>query len=723
MPVIAYLPKPYQLDTGSNLRAGAKAYWYVTGTSTPKNTYSDFAMTTPNTNPVIADANGIFPVMFLATDQRYRITLRDSADVLIYTQDDIAGPVVTQADVGAALYPQTAAELAAGVTPTNYQYPPLSLQRYGTNTTPGTTDMTTAFNNAIIVANIDGGEVVFDQDVKVLNVTMKDGVSIRGVGNPQMTITAGAASDVALSLVGTVGTTAALNANASQGALSVSVASAAGFAIGDWVVVREQTFVTGSDGQKMQIEKIFNISGGTITLSGELLDAYTTGASAEIAKLSPISGFKLSGFTIKNSSASNGGCINMQYCADFTIDGLTLIGASGFASLKTYYCAHGLITGCTVRDTQGGSIGSSIGLGLYINDSHHIAIDNNEFYNYTENAFDLRSRMCSFTNNRCHHAIDTGVNTHGETNSDILIANNLIDGSDSFGIAVGFSSNVSADTRITVRGNKVRNCAGHGISVVSSAGKEHTEITVAGNDVSAFKVSSGSTSNGINVNYVTDFICEGNRVNGATVGNAPDAAITISNATRVKCDNNYVENLSAGYGIQLATVVDYSVTGNFIYNISSNNVYCTSSSGNSVVRNNRADDSTHSVDDANVVSGGNTWDTGTFTATATGLTTSPTDTVDYVRNNRVVTLNFRGGVSGTSNSIALTFTGLPTILFPARNQRINAVSVTDNSAALLGRLTITTAGVATWGTSFNSDTFTNSGTKGWNLVTMSYALD
>lgn len=44
---------------------------------------------------------------------------------------------------------QTALELAAGVTPVNTQYSPGNVLRYATNTTPGVTDMTTAFLNAL----------------------------------------------------------------------------------------------------------------------------------------------------------------------------------------------------------------------------------------------------------------------------------------------------------------------------------------------------------------------------------------------------------------------------------------------------------------------------------------------------------------------------------------------------------------------------------------------
>lgn len=51
-----------------------------------------------------------------------------------------------------SIYGRTAAEIAAGVTPVDYQYPELNVLRYGTNTTPGTTDMTTAIQKAINVA-------------------------------------------------------------------------------------------------------------------------------------------------------------------------------------------------------------------------------------------------------------------------------------------------------------------------------------------------------------------------------------------------------------------------------------------------------------------------------------------------------------------------------------------------------------------------------------------
>lgn len=77
------------------------------------------------------------------------------------------------------VYVQTAAELAASVTPVNYEYEPGYIRRYGTNTTPGTTDMTTALLNAIKVSDADGRiGVVLDAETYLTDV-----VAIASGGN------------------------------------------------------------------------------------------------------------------------------------------------------------------------------------------------------------------------------------------------------------------------------------------------------------------------------------------------------------------------------------------------------------------------------------------------------------------------------------------------------------------------------------------------------------
>lgn len=65
----------------------------------------------------------------------------------------------------------TAAETSAGVTPTNLAYAPGYIRRYGSNTTPGTTDMTAAILNAIKVSDADGKiGVVLDGETYLTDV-------------------------------------------------------------------------------------------------------------------------------------------------------------------------------------------------------------------------------------------------------------------------------------------------------------------------------------------------------------------------------------------------------------------------------------------------------------------------------------------------------------------------------------------------------------------------
>lgn len=67
--------------------SGAKLYFYTAGTTTPLNTYSDSALTIPNSNPVVADANGRFPDIYLSQTS-YKYILKTSADVTLITQDN-----------------------------------------------------------------------------------------------------------------------------------------------------------------------------------------------------------------------------------------------------------------------------------------------------------------------------------------------------------------------------------------------------------------------------------------------------------------------------------------------------------------------------------------------------------------------------------------------------------------------------------------------------------
>ncbi|MDQ3169013.1 MAG: hypothetical protein M3Q55_02605 [Acidobacteriota bacterium] len=75
------------LDSDGAPSPGAKAYFYLSGTSTPRVVYSDAALATPRTNPVVADAGGVLPPIYFAA-VAYRVTITDAAGATIYPATD-----------------------------------------------------------------------------------------------------------------------------------------------------------------------------------------------------------------------------------------------------------------------------------------------------------------------------------------------------------------------------------------------------------------------------------------------------------------------------------------------------------------------------------------------------------------------------------------------------------------------------------------------------------
>jgi parallel beta-helix repeat protein len=70
---------------------GAKLQFYASGTSTPKDTYSDEDLTTANANPVVADADGVFGDIWMNDGDRYKVVLYDKNDVQIWDSDPVIG--------------------------------------------------------------------------------------------------------------------------------------------------------------------------------------------------------------------------------------------------------------------------------------------------------------------------------------------------------------------------------------------------------------------------------------------------------------------------------------------------------------------------------------------------------------------------------------------------------------------------------------------------------
>lgn len=87
-------PTPKQQLYGSDGAplVGGKIYTYSAGTTTPLATYTDSSGGTANTNPVILNSLGQADI-WLAPSASYKFSVYTSADVLLYTVDNITAPV------------------------------------------------------------------------------------------------------------------------------------------------------------------------------------------------------------------------------------------------------------------------------------------------------------------------------------------------------------------------------------------------------------------------------------------------------------------------------------------------------------------------------------------------------------------------------------------------------------------------------------------------------
>lgn len=78
------------LDANGAVYAGAKANVYLTGTTTTTPSYQDSALTTPHTNPVVADSAGRFAPIYLSQIIDYKIVITDSGGTTLQTIDPLA---------------------------------------------------------------------------------------------------------------------------------------------------------------------------------------------------------------------------------------------------------------------------------------------------------------------------------------------------------------------------------------------------------------------------------------------------------------------------------------------------------------------------------------------------------------------------------------------------------------------------------------------------------
>jgi hypothetical protein len=157
------LPPQQPLTAAGRVLPGAKLRFFLTDSSTPVNVWTTSDLDVAHAIPVVADAGGRFDTIYLDPTVTYKASLYDTNDVLQWTLDPVNDVLLSQGSIGAYLYPRTAAEISAGVTPTKYNKEPGDICRYGNNASPGVTDMASAL--ALADSQAASGVPVFSSEM------------------------------------------------------------------------------------------------------------------------------------------------------------------------------------------------------------------------------------------------------------------------------------------------------------------------------------------------------------------------------------------------------------------------------------------------------------------------------------------------------------------------------------------------------------------------------
>lgn len=156
-------------------------------------TYSDSGGAVPLPNPIplnsrgeVSTAVGASSQLFVVPNTVYQFTLFDANGNQLWSEPYINGVILTTVDSKLIVYDALPAE--SSVTIVNPQYPPLTIDRYGTNSVPGVTSMAAAFQSAITVAKQIGGTVFGGQTAPYLVDSPLDLTAAAGQQNLGFTI-------------------------------------------------------------------------------------------------------------------------------------------------------------------------------------------------------------------------------------------------------------------------------------------------------------------------------------------------------------------------------------------------------------------------------------------------------------------------------------------------------------------------------------------------------
>jgi hypothetical protein len=384
-------------------------------------------------------------------------------------------------------------------------------------------------------------------------VIMETGAYLEKLGGGQFTNI--------FNVTGVVGEVTSLTSNATVGATTVSVSSNSGLTVGALVQLSDLTFVSGGDGQNLEINEIAAINGNTISLKHPTISSYSISSTAQLAIFSTEKRdiiFENCRLLIPAGTDGGGILVNRGYNVD--VRDCTVGGSNGQAGVTLWASAYCRIRGGLYHDGQNlGTPGRGYGFSI-AGSSHNCIADGVTTRNVRENAFGLGARLCKITNCADYGAYNNSYNTHASGVTDCEITNNVSINSKGYGILVGFTLGTASDKRIRIAGNYIAYAQSMGIGVHNDPGKEAVDVVVENNTI--YKCALAYTTAPLYIENAARPVIRGNTINGGG-DSAVREGVYIINSTNALFESNSILSFPGGWGLIHTNCTGLTIANNF----------------------------------------------------------------------------------------------------------------------------------------------------------------